>query len=154
VLKFRTTKRNFEEKVNTLNVLPTDCDCERCSSMCHAPCCGTPEDFDRLIKAGYAKRLMFDDLPGGPNMLKPALKFFEGERSPWMVLSIEGCTFWKDGRCELHHLGLKPIQGKLAHHSNTDLQIKEIENLIHNSWETKEGEEVIEKWKKFTNFSD
>ena len=28
-----------------------------------------------------------------------------------------GCIFFKDGLCELHDLGLKPLEGRLSHHS-------------------------------------
>ncbi len=27
------------------------------------------------------------------------------------------CTFYHDGKCELHEQGLKPTEGKLSHHS-------------------------------------
>jgi len=28
-----------------LSILPTECNCEICSDMCEAPCCGTIEDI-------------------------------------------------------------------------------------------------------------
>jgi len=130
-----------------MNVLPSNCDCEKCSSMCKAPCCGTPEDMQKLINHGYASRLMLDDWPGGPDMLKPALKGSEGLSAPWEVSTEQGCTFWKNGKCELHDLGLKPIQGKLAHHNNSLEKCEEIEYLINNSWKTDESETVVENWK-------
>ena len=121
--------------------------------MCHSPCCGTTEDINKLMDAGYADRLMLDDLAGGPHMIKPALKGFEGNRSPWAVQSNEGCTFWKDGKCELHDLGLKPIQGKLAFHGNTNKQCEYIQDLIENSWDDHESAyQVIEKWKQLTKY--
>lgn len=134
--------------MNKLNILPSECDCGKCSSMCHSPCCGTPEDIEILIKAGYAKRLMFDDLPGGEDLIKPALKGYEGQKSPWDISSSKGCTFWNDGKCELHNLGLKPTQGKLCHHSLNDIENYQISDFINESWERKKGLEVIELWKK------
>lgn len=134
-----------------LKILTTECDCEKCSFMCHAPCCGTPNDMKLLIEAGYGKRLMYDDLPGGEAMLKPALKGYEGRRSPWEVSSKQGCTFWKEKKCELHSLGLKPIQGKLAHHSLNKSENDEIGDYINESWEDEKGNEVIEKWRKINN---
>ena len=44
-----------------LNILESSCACEKCSRMCHAPCLGTPEDMQKLMDAGFGKRLMFDD---------------------------------------------------------------------------------------------
>lgn len=135
-----------------IDILKTECACEKCSFMCHSPCCGTPEDIGLLMKAGYTDRLMLDDLEGGEDMIKPALKGFEGRRSPWATSSKEGCTFWKDGKCELHDLGLKPIQGKLAHHSLTVRQNDKIGEYINNSWETEEAKQVIRDWKDEQNF--
>lgn len=135
-----------------MKVLPSECECERCSVMCQAPCCGTPEDINKLMKAGYANRLMFDDWPdwdGGSDMLKPAMKGSEGSRAPWETRTEEGCTFWKDGKCELHKSGLKPIQGKLVTHDSSDEQIQWIIDKIRRSWKTKKAKAVIKKWKKF-----
>ena len=120
--------------------------------MCHATCCGTPEDMQRLINAGYGRRLMYDDLPGGEDMIKPALKGFEGNKSGWDVASKEGCTFWKDGKCELHDLGLKPSQGKLSHHSLTQEENNAIGNFVNESWDTEEGQKVIDEWKSINDY--
>jgi hypothetical protein len=135
-------------KTSTFNVLQTECDCEKCRSMCKSPCCGTIEDIQKLIDAGYGDRLMVDDWPGDTDLIKPAMKGSEGHRAPWETTTEEGCTFWKDGKCELHNLGLKPTQGKLAHHDNKLHQVLGIEDLIRDSWEDDNAKEFIEKWKK------
>ena len=136
-----------------LNILPSECDCEICSIMCHAPCCGTLEDIDRLIEAGFADRLMYDDYPGiVDEIIKPALKNYEGQRAPWETNTLNGCTFWKDGKCELHDLGLKPIQGKLAHHDNSEDEIYAIEEMLVDSWTGKGVEAIIQKWKSKVNY--
>lgn len=135
-------------EITNTKYTPNECDCERCSRMCRAPCCGTPGDIKKLIEAGYAKRLMLDDLPSGPDMIKPALKGSEGEEAPWEVSSEKGCTFWKKGKCELHDLNLKPTQGKLVHHSFNREQYEGVEEIIRDSWETPEAGNVIEMWKE------
>lgn len=132
----------------SLDILETSCSCEKCSFMCHAPCCGTPEDMKKLMDAGYAKKLMLDDLPGGEDMLKPALKGYEGMKSPWDVASKSGCTFWINGMCELHSSGLKPSQGKLAHHSLNKEQNDKIGEAMNDSWEGGKGDDIIEQWKE------
>lgn len=132
-----------------LKVLPCDCDCEKCRSMCHAPCCGTPEDIKNLMENGYGNRLMLDDWnsSGCPTLIKPALCTYEGEKAPFHTTSKKGCTFWKKGKCQLHKIGLKPLQGKLAHHDRSQNEINHIEYLIENSWNTENGSKVIEEWK-------
>ena len=139
-----------------LSVVESECDCERCSRMCHAPCCGTPDDIRRLIDAGYADRLMLDDWDEGikpVDMLKPALKGAESQRAPWETESMRGCTFWRDGKCELHKLGLKPSQGKLALHGQTREQGDEINDYIRKNWkETAATKKLIALWKKAVKY--
>lgn len=131
-----------------LTVLPTECDCEKCSLMCEAPCCGTPEDMKALMDAGYAKRLMLDDFSDAAAMLKPALKGFEGKFSPWETRTAEGCTFWKEGKCELHSLGLKPTLAKLVIHDQSYEEFFEIAEYIEQSWRPTKCKSIINRWKK------
>lgn len=84
----------------------------------------------------------------------PALKGDEGCGARYETGSKEGCTFWKNGLCELHTNGLKPIQGKLARHDLSWDQNEEISALITDAWEDNKGESVIEKWKKLVNYND
>lgn len=146
-----------EDYIDKLGQVPCECDCKVCESMCHAPCCGSVEDFDKLIDAGYADRLMFDDLPSvrdAGDFLKPALKGYEGEQAPWHTHSLVGCTFWKYGKCELHKLGLKPLQGKLAHHTNTGEKIDAYAAVSKEDWDSERGRALIEKWKKLVNYEE
>jgi|JI7StandDraft_1071085.scaffolds.fasta_scaffold18917_4 hypothetical protein len=137
-------------KNKKLSVVESECDCEMCSSMCHGPCSGTPEDMEKLIDRGFGNRLSYDDWEPKPYILKPSLKGYEGKKQPWHTRSEEGCTFWKDGKCELHNLGLKPTQGKLERHDSTIEQSKEIQNMIIESWdeENENVKRVIDLWKK------
>jgi hypothetical protein len=138
-------------KTNKLSIIESNCDCLICSKMCRSPCNGTPSDMQKLIDHGFGDRLMFDDWPEESEIsecIKPALKGHEGKRSPWEVSTFEGCTFWKDGKCELHDLDLKPTQGKLSHHSLNYIQNNEIADFIKRSWKNPLAEEVINNWKK------
>jgi hypothetical protein len=94
--------------------------CEGCIkgiNMCKKrPCWGSPEDIQKLIAAGYKDRLMLDWWVGvGENiyMLAPAIVGYENSTAPEHP---EGrCTFLTvDDKCELHNLGLKPTEGKVA----------------------------------------
>lgn len=136
-----------------LKVLPTECDCERCSQMCQAPCCPTPDEVIALMEAGYGHRLMLDDWPGQADIIKPALKGHEGKKAPWEVRTLAGCTFWTvDGKCALHGTGLKPLQGRLAHHDHTEEEYNSIAEIIGESWETEEADKVIEEWKEILKY--
>ncbi len=148
---------NSEDYSKKLNMFPVQCDCEKCSLMCRSPCCGSVEDMEKLIDAGYADRLMFDDLPSMNDcgdFLKPALKGYEGKQSPFQTGSEEGCTFWKEGKCELHISGLKPIQGKIAHHDRQTWYYDDYAAISKEDWESERGLAVIERWKKIVNYKE
>jgi len=133
---------------SVLKVLPSNCDCEKCSNMCKAPCCGTPEDFRNLIDNGFGNRLMIDDWLDEPPMLKPAMKGSESRKAPWETRTEKGCTFWHNGKCDLHNSGLKPTQGKLALHAQSEEECDYIREIIVNSWETEDADTIIEEWTK------
>lgn len=144
-----------QDYIDKLGIAPSECACERCQSMCQAPCTGSVEDMERLIDAGYADRLMFDDLPSKghpPDILKPALKGVEGGPAPWQTSSSEGCTFWKGGKCELHDLGLKPTLGRLAYHGKNDFYDK-YAKISSEDWATERAFDLIERWKKLVNYN-
>lgn len=93
---------------------PTVCSRERCKAQCRTPCLGTPEDINRLIAAGYQDRLAPTLWAAGMLMglISYPVKMLQAkqEDNGW-------CTFYHDGRCELHDKGLKPTEGRLSHHS-------------------------------------
>ena len=88
------------------------CSCTTCQNMCKTPCLGTPDDILKLIEAGYADRL-------APTEWAYGLLVGTHTTTIMMMqpkLASNGyCTFYKDGLCELHDLGLKPTEGRLAH---------------------------------------
>lgn len=93
---------------------PTVCDCAKCQSQCHTPCLGTPEDIARLIERGYGDRL-------APTTWAAGMVMGVTDRPVEMIQAVQRedgyCTFFHDGKCELHDLGLKPTEGRLSHHS-------------------------------------
>ena len=115
----------------------SNCDCKRCQSMCYTPCCGTPEEIEKIMEAGYGDRLCLDDWPGEVTDIHPALKGYEGGFAPYSVSTKEGCTFWKEGKCELHDKGLKPLGGKYAHHAMTAEEWEKIKPYLQKKWSTK-----------------
>lgn len=126
--------------------------------MCKRPCWGTPEDAKRLIDAGYGHRLTRDfwgSREDGVNVdthiLCPALKGYEGTKAPFFPRSEEGCTFWKDGLCELHDLGLKPIEGKLATCKPSELDESgeiALHEEIYLTWKNPEAQQFVMDWEE------
>lgn len=70
--------------------------------MCSRPCWGTPEEIGRLP----ADRLEVAVWPEGHGLAETRV----------LAPRLEGgnCTFYGAGGCELHALGLKPVEGRLA----------------------------------------
>lgn len=149
---------NSQDYIDKLGIVPSECSCESCKRICHAPCCGSVEDFEKIIDSGYADRLMLDDLPDISNcgpILKPALKGHEGCQAPWEVRSSDGCTFWnKDRKCDLHDKGLKPIQGRISYHSAENYDLSLFAEINKSDWESERGVALIEKWKKLVKYDE
>lgn len=94
------------------------CDCQTCASMCaNSTCLPTPNEAQALIEAGYGPRLAtYRFWPDRDNMavIGPAPRGREGSRN--LMHTKRGCTFFDGRHCELHSQGLKPLEGRLAHH--------------------------------------
>lgn len=131
----------------------TECSCKQCRAMCKRPCFGTPEDIQKIIDAGFGDRLMLDhhcglDPDNDVSLLCPALKGSESKNAPYVPSSEKGCTFWKYGKCELHNLKLKPLQGRIAIHDGIDEfeDGKSTGDHISELWNTDEGRNLVKKW--------
>lgn len=128
-----------------------ECDCDRCQSMCRRPCFGTVDDMEKIIQAGFENRLCVDYWGNckdyNVDMLAPALKGFEGKEAPFIPMSEEGCTFFKDGKCELHDVGLKPTQGKTAIHGGDHKTREQVAQYIIDTWNTEKGLKILEEFK-------
>ena len=150
--------------MSKLKTIPeSECSCLTCQEMCHRPCWGTPQDIEKIIDAGFGERLMLDyyydldvDADGGVDIenLCPALKGFEKKRAPFVPRDEKGCTFFKEGKCELHDLKLKPTEGKLAYCK--PILSRDDEMSIHEeigrTWDSDEGREIINKFKSKHKF--
>lgn len=134
--------------------MPSACACEDCVQMCvETPCWGTPAEAQALIQAGYGGRLMLDRWVGGIvtdvdqiDILGPAIVGREGKPAPSRRWGR--CTFLtKEGRCELHGSGLKPIEGRLAHHDGTP---DEVHEAVAATWENPEAVALVAAWIEVT----
>jgi len=119
--------------------------------MClDSPCLATPKDISKLITAGYGNRLMIGFITPinheGVESITPARKGWGGTESGAYYYGETSCTFLdRNGLCELHDLGLKPLGGKIANHERTpsDAYI-----LILEKWNSKRGHRIKKKWKE------
>jgi len=84
--------------------------------MCKTPCIGTPLEMGKISVAGFRDRLSetfwaYGKLVGTHDkFIKIIAPTYDEKR--------ECCTFFKNGKCELHDLGLKPTEGRYASHEN------------------------------------
>lgn len=122
---------------------PIECRCSKCRQQCKTPCLGTPENILRLIKTGYKERLMLTHWCVGIALGKIT----------YPVLMVQArkeengyCTFFHDGLCELHTLGLKPTEGRLSHHTITKENVKFGKSLSWNvakEWLDEHNSDII-----------
>lgn len=90
------------------------CACDHCKSMCQrAPCLGTPAEMLAIAKAGFADRL--EKITWAAGYLKYGIPMIDDVIRPKMDKIKGACTFYTEaGLCQLHDLGLKPMEGRLA----------------------------------------
>ena len=103
----------------TVGMTTMQCDCPKCAAMCaNSTCLPTPSEARDLIRAGYGQRLAtyrFWPDPKRMAFVGPAPRGQEGARN--LMHTRGGCTFFDGAHCELHSKGLKPLEGRLAHHT-------------------------------------
>lgn len=121
---------------------PISCACEHCAGMCaRTTCLPTPDEARALIRAGFADRLAtyrFWPQGAGMDYVGPAPAGQEGSRD--LPNTKAGCTFHKGGLCELHDLGLKPWEGRVAHHTRDSQPIRQ---AVMRSWKGKQFDSVV-----------
>jgi hypothetical protein len=133
--------------------------------MCRVPCWGTPRDFQRLIKAGYARMLSLDSrktktgatvrilVPArdgwGGKRVGGGLLTFETKAFSYLGFTVARCGF-QDKRtqlCRLHLLNLKPTEGRMAIHDK-DLIDRCRHSYFARLWARPFGRRIVAKWQK------
>ncbi len=136
----------------------TVCSCDKCKSMClRAPCAGTISEIQALIEAGFVTRLMLkgttystitDDVYEVKKLdiLMPAIKGREGDFVDMAHIGGE-CTFLdEEGLCELHDIGLKPIEGRAATCGTDKRSGKLAGDVARMNWDNTEGNQIGIDW--------
>lgn len=108
-------RANLKRLGVNLRVSESKCACRKCRDMCARPCFPSPEEA-RRIEAAFPGSLEEDaTIKRRRNAVD--LEYLRVMR-PKQTQS--GCIFFKNGKCELHYKGLKPIEGRIAtHEGNT-----------------------------------
>lgn len=84
------------------------------------------------------------------SVLSPAFKGNEGNYA-LQVYSLNGCTFYQKGFCELFGKGLQPLECRFCHHDRKGLGIK-CHLDIEKEWNTKQAKRLIVRWGNLTGF--
>jgi len=123
---------------------PHNCSCSKCKSMCLAsPCFPTPEEVVRLQKMGFGSDLMFTMFVN-QNTLE--IYSLVAPKSTDDVL-FDRCTFHNSkGLCELHELGLKPTEGRLANHDQPHSATVTLRNAVCETWKSELGINLLKEY--------
>lgn len=103
----------------------SECSCDTCKSMCKTPCIGTPEEMLAISRAGFSDRLALSSWAAG--LILGTHNHVVTIIAPLFDQKKGFCTFYQDGMCELHSLGLKPTEGRYA--NCKEKNIKTLEEL-------------------------
>lgn len=100
---------------------PITCACDMCRAMCaHSTCLCSPDDVKRIEAAGLGAHLTSYDIPAGRAVgVAPV-----GGGSGLTTTRGRPCSLFDGRDCALHEQGLKPLEGRLAHHSRHWLDVR------------------------------
>jgi len=127
------------------------CSCEVCLGYCARPGWWTVEEAARTLAAGLGARMMLELPPEATfGVLSPAFKGSEGGLANNLA-ARGGCTFFKEGFCELHGSGLQPLECRFCHHDRPGLGSKCHADL-ELDWRSPAGQALVEAWGEKTGF--
>jgi hypothetical protein len=109
------------------------------------------DEATRALQAGYGQRMMLEMAPDFTfGVLSPAFKGCEVNFAYNEYVSA-GCTFFVDGKCELHGTGHQPLECRFCHHDRAGMGPR-CHADIEKSWNTPEGRALIVKWSRMLGF--
>ena len=137
-------KRGLEEKYPP----SPPCSCETCVAYCMRPGWWTVQEAQKAIAAGYAPRMMLEMAPDlSFGVLSPAFKGCEGGFALQEFYGC-GCTFLKNGLCELFGSGFSPLECRFCHHERKGLGQK-CHADIEKDWRVS-GKQLVKRWVSLT----
>lgn len=125
------------------------CSCAVCLAYCQRPGWWTVEEAGRAASAGLASRMMLEVAPERTfGVLSPAFCGCEGSFA-LQQFADRGCTFLKEGLCELHGTGLMPLECRFCHHSRPG-QGPLCHAALERDWHSAEGQSLVVRWAKLS----
>lgn len=123
------------------------CSCHICRGFCVRPGWWTVEEASRVLDTAWAYRMMLEISPERDmGILSPAFKgneaFFALQQN-----AHRGCTFLKNGLCELFGTGLQPLECRFCHHDRIGIGVQ-CHLDLENDWRTLAGQALVLKWIK------
>ena len=132
--------------MNMNDVKLSSCTCSACVEMCGiCPCIPTPDEAEQMLDHGYGQRMSSREVYkiDSFHILCPSVRGHECQHD--MTHFSGGCTFLKDGLCEIHDSGFKPLEGRAVHHDD-DYSTEGMHEYIINRWDNREGRRVFRRW--------
>ncbi len=121
------------------------CSCAVCLGYCLRPGWWTVEEASRAASTGLAGRMMLEVAPERTfGVLSPAFRGCEGSFA-LQEFAERGCTFLKDGLCELHGTGMMPLECRFCHHSRVG-QGPVCHAAIEQVWKHEPGRLLVLRW--------
>lgn len=115
-----------------------------------------PQLFKRKVKKSGKDNPFTEDVP----YLVPAVVGSEGKKAKFVKTG--SCNLLVDNKCSVHHLDLKPVQGRIAcckinrvfiDENGKQQDLDERVPILH-TWNTQKGKDLIERWKKEVGFNE
>lgn len=138
---------NMEQDLYSKYPPSEPCSCSVCKNFCRRPGWWTVEQAEKVVASPYAGRLMLEIAPEGDfGVLSPA---FRGCESYLAIneYSRQGCTFLKNGLCELHKSKFMPLECRFCHHDRIGVG-KQCHDDLEKDWHTPKGQNLIQIWGK------
>lgn len=128
------------------------CSCEVCVGFCSRPGWWTVAQAEQAIQASFGNRMMLEISPDRTfGVLSPAFKGCEGNLA-LEPFSKNGCTFLKNGLCELFNNGYEPLECLFCHHERSG-QGTLCHHDLEKDWNSSKGKALVEEWGKESGLS-
>jgi len=125
------------------------CSCDICRRYCQRPGWWTVEEAENAISKGKANRMMLEISPEKTfGVLSPAFMGNEANIA-LQFFAKNGCTFYKNGLCELFGTDLQPLECRFCHHDRKGLG-KKCHSDIEKDWKSKKAKRLIVEWGMIT----
>lgn len=104
-----------------------------------SPCFPTPKEAETLFEEGFEEQMAatkFIDISTGKayNVIAP-LAVETVYDIDGVKIMLKSCVFFKNKKCLLHDLCLKPLEGRLADHNNTEEESLELRLKVLKEWD-------------------